>query len=80
MKHRGNFEYCYNGQISVDSKNQIIVGQHLKQNANDKAELDRALYEIEKNTGRLPDKVSLDSGYKTSDNISKLSGKELTVI
>jgi hypothetical protein len=48
MKHRGNYEYCYNGQISVDSKNQIIVGQHLTQNANDKAELDRALTEIEK--------------------------------
>jgi transposase len=48
MKHIGNYEYCYNGQISVDSKNQIIVGQHLTQNANDKAELDRALTEIEK--------------------------------
>ena len=36
MKHKGDFDYCYNGQISVDSKSQIIVGQHLTQNENDK--------------------------------------------
>jgi len=72
MKQRGNYEYCYNGQISVDSKNQIIVGQHLSQNANDKNELGRALTEIEKNTDKLPGKASLDSGYRTSDNISAI--------
>ncbi|MBC8388618.1 MAG: hypothetical protein H8E13_11295 [Actinobacteria bacterium] len=53
MKSRGNYEYYYNGQISVDYKNQIIVGQHLTQNANDKNELVRAIYEIEKNADRL---------------------------
>ena len=46
MKSRGNFEYCYNGQISVDSKNQIIAGQHLTQNANDKNELKKEVDEI----------------------------------
>jgi len=73
MKSRGNFEYCYNGQISVDSKNQIIVGQHLSQNANDKNELAKALTEIEKNTDKLPDKASADSGYMSSSNISALA-------
>ncbi|MBA7581424.1 IS1182 family transposase ISSyth1 [subsurface metagenome] len=77
MKSRGNFEYCYNGQISVDSKNQIIVGQHLSQNANDKNELAKALTEIEKNTDKLPDKASLDSGYRTSDNILTLAGNKI---
>lgn len=76
-KQRGNYEYCYNGQISVDSKNQIIVSQHLTQNANDKAELDRALSEIEKNTGKFPDKMSLDNGYATADNISTLSAAKI---
>jgi len=46
MKSRGSFEYCYNGQISVDSKNQIIAGQHLTQNANDKNELKKEVDEI----------------------------------
>ena len=73
MKHKGSFEYCYNAQISIDSKNQIIVGQHLSRNENDKKELDPALSEIEKNTGKVPDKMSLDSGYMSSDNISSLS-------
>lgn len=72
MKSRGNFEYCYNGQISVDSQSQIIVAQHLTQNANDKNELKRALTEIEKNIDKLPDKISADSGYRSSDNISTL--------
>ena len=72
MKSRGNFEYCYNRQISVDSKNQIIVGQHLSQNANDKNELAKALTEIKNNTDKLPDKASFGGGYKTSDNILAL--------
>ena len=69
MKSRDSFEYCYNGQISVDSKNQIIVGQHLTQNANDKNELKKEVDEIEKNTDKTPDKISADSGYRSSDNI-----------
>ena len=39
MGKKGDFDYAYNGQISVDEDHQIIVGQHLTQNANDKQEL-----------------------------------------
>jgi len=77
MKAKGNFEYCYNGQISVDSQNQIIVGQHLTQNANDKNELKKAVDEIEKNTGKTPEKISADSGYRSSDNISALEESKI---
>lgn len=77
MKSRGNFEYCYNGQISVDSKNQIIVGQHLTQNANDKNELKRALTEIKINTEKTPEKASADSGYRSSDNISAIENAKI---
>ncbi len=31
MGKKGHYEYAYNGQISVDEKAQIIVGQHLSQ-------------------------------------------------
>jgi len=72
MKTRGNFEYCYNGQISVDSKEQIIVSQHLSVNENDKNELDPALYQIKDNMGSLPSVMTLDKGYATPDNIEKL--------
>lgn len=77
MKSRGGFEYCYNGQISVDSKNQIIVGQHLSQNANDKNELKRALTEIKKNTEKTPEKASADSGYRSSDNILTIENAKI---
>jgi len=36
------FDYSYNGQISVDKDNQIIVGYHLSRNANDKQEVELA--------------------------------------
>ena len=77
MKHKGSFDYCYNGQISVDSKNQIIVGQHLSQNENDKNELAPALEDIKDNTGALPNKISLDSGYATAENITALTGAKV---
>ena len=77
MKHKGSFEYCYNGQISVDSKSQIIVGQRLTQNENDKNELAPALYGIENNTSSLPEKISLDSGYATADNITALTNAKV---
>jgi len=69
MKRAKDFAYCYNAQISVDEKSQIIVGQHLTQNANDKKELGRAIDEIKDSTGKVPEKISADSGYCSSDNI-----------
>ncbi|MCK5191630.1 MAG: transposase, partial [Methylococcales bacterium] len=38
MGKKGSFDYQYNAQISVDEDRQIIIGQHLSQNANDKQE------------------------------------------
>ena len=63
MGKKGHYDYNYNPQISVDEDNQIIVGQHVSQNANDKKELEPALEEVKKTTGQLPDKMSMDNGY-----------------
>jgi transposase len=63
MGKKGDFDYCYNGQINVDEDNQIIVGQHLSQNANDKKEVEPALQEMQETMGALPSKVSADNGY-----------------
>jgi len=79
MGKKGNFEYAYNGQVSVDSDHQIIVGQHLSQNANDKKEVDPALKEIKETTGELPDKMSMDNGYMSGDNLQSLSEIEIDV-
>lgn len=68
----GQFDYSYNAQISVDEDNQIIIGQHVSQNSTDHKEVTRAIDEIEANTGRVPDKVSLDNGYFSGDNLETL--------
>jgi len=72
MGKNGNFDYCYNGQICVDSKGQIIVGQFLSQNANDKQEVTPALLKILWNTGRLPNSMSFDNGYFSGYNLEAL--------
>lgn len=77
MGKKGNFDYRYNGQISVDQDNQIIVGQHLSQNANDKKEVDPAMEAIQEATGTLPSKLSADNGYMSGDNLESLDSADL---
>ena len=69
MGKKGAYGYDYNPQISVDEDNQIIIGQHVSQNANDKKELEPALEAIKETTGQLPDKLSMDNGYLSGDNL-----------
>ena len=77
MGKNGNFDYQYNGQISVDKDNQIIVGQHLSQNANDKKEIEPALENIQKTTGTLPSILSADNGYMSGENLETLASAEV---
>ncbi len=77
MGKKGSFDYSYNGQISVDSDTQIIVGQHLSQNANDQQELKPALRQVKESTGELPDKLSADNGYSSGANLEALDGQPI---
>lgn len=72
MGKKGNFDYAYNAQISVDADLQIIVGQHISQNANDKQEIEPALNAVLDTTGRLPDQLSADNGYLSGSNLQAL--------
>lgn len=73
MGKKGHFQYSYNGQVSVDSDHQIIVGQHLSQNANDIQEVAPALDAIYAATGgQLPEKMSIDNGYMSGANLAAL--------
>ena len=72
MGKKGDFDYRYNGQISVDADNQIIIGQHISQQANDKQEVKPALESIEEAAGKLPERMSLDNGYMAGDNLEAL--------
>ena len=79
MGKNGNFDYSYNGQISADEDNQIIVGQHLSQNASDKQEAELGLEEINETTGDFPDTMSLDNGYMSGNNLEAFEDKEIDV-
>jgi len=76
-KKGGNFSYDYNPQISVDSDHQIIVGQHVSQKANDKQEVGPALESIKQTTEKLPEKMSLDNGYMSGDNLGELQDSNI---
>lgn len=75
--NKGDFDYKYNGQISVDSKTQIIIGEHVSQNANDKQEIKPAIEEILSTIGRLPEKMSLDNGYFSGKNLSTIEENQI---
>lgn len=77
MGKKGQYEYAYNGQISVDEKSQIIIGQHVSQNANDKKEVEPALEQIQETMGELPDKMSMDNGYLSGANLEVLGQAEV---
>jgi transposase len=79
MGKKGNFDYQYNPQISVDEDNQIIVGQHISQKANDKQEVEPALVAIKDATGKLPKKLSADNGYLSGDNLKALEDSPIDV-
>lgn len=78
MGKRGEgFDYQYNAQASVDSEHQIIIAQHISQQVNDKREVAPALEQIQETTGQLPDKMSLDNGYASGDNLAALEDTEI---
>ncbi len=72
MGKQGSFDYQYNAQISVDEDTQIIVGQHLSQNVNDKQEIAPALIAIKEAAEKLPKILSADNGYMSGDNLQAL--------
>lgn len=77
MGKNGNFSYQYNGQICVDEDHQIIIEQHLSQNANDKKEIDPALRNIQTTIGKVPAKMSFDNGYMSGNNLEAIEAANL---
>ena len=73
MGKKGNFDYSYNAQISVDADTQIIVGQHISQHANDKQEVEPGLVALKEATDQLPKIMSVDNGYVSGNNLQALS-------
>lgn len=67
---------CYNGQIAVDSKEQIIVASEVSQDATDHYQLKAMVEEAEANLGQLPEQISADAGYSSYDNLEYIEEKQ----
>jgi transposase len=57
------FHQAYNIQVGVDAQAQIIVATKVVQAGADQEQLIPVLREVEKNLGRMPERVSADAGY-----------------
>ena len=66
---KGSFLQGYNCQAAVDDKHQVIVACDTTQQTNDSRQAKPMLEQVKKNTGKAPDKVSMDAGYASEDNI-----------
>src|SRR4030042_99805 len=64
------FEQAYNTQVVVDDQAQVIVAADVTQEANDKRQLVPMLEQVRANLGRLPQKVSADTGYFSEEAVT----------
>lgn len=72
MKMGGSFEQCYNAQAVVDGDSQLIIANGLTNNAADNGELLPMMQAVEKNFGQLPQRVLVDSGYRSEQGLASL--------
>jgi transposase len=80
MKNKkGAYEQCFNPQITVDSEEKIIIGNHVSQAPEDTNELIPMIDETEKNVGKLPEgtEISTDNGYYSGPNFKYFEDKKL---
>jgi transposase len=77
----GGFDQSYNAQASVDIESLLIIGQHLTQHPNDKAELRPALDVLEELPEELGtvDTILADAGYYSEDNVKLCVSEEYRI-
>jgi len=66
---KGSFLQGYNCQAAVDDEHQVIVACDTTQQTNDSQQAKPMMEQVKKNTGKTPDKVSMDAGYASEANI-----------
>ena len=73
MKHPGGrFDYSYNGHTVVDAASHIIVVAELSNNASDSGTLVALVDAVIQNTGRKPEQVLADAGFKSEETFEQL--------
>ena len=73
MKGNDGFIQGYNCQAAVEAEFQLIVGQTVTPQANDKQQLPPMVELIEEQAGQSPEEPLADSGYCSDDNLEYLT-------
>lgn len=73
MKGPDGFVQGYNVQVAVDDL-QLIVGQAVTQDTNDKKQLMPMIRTIERQSGEPPDQVLADAGYCSDESLTAIAG------
>jgi len=77
MKGPDSFVQAYNTQIAVESDLQLIVGQLVTQDANDKQQMKPVVEAIREQSGQKPAEVVSDSGYCSDANLNYLEKNKI---
>lgn len=75
MKTPDGFQQCYNAQVAVDERSQLIVAADVVTAANDKQQLEPLVAQMITNVG-VPRGVIADSGYFSEANVQTLEERE----
>ena len=71
MKGPDGFVQAYNAQVAVDER-QLIVGQAVTQETNDKKQLMLMITTIEQQSGHTPTHILADAGYCSDENLAAI--------
>lgn len=77
MKGSDGFVQGYNCQIAVEENFQLIVGQGVTQETNDKKQLEPMIEAIEEQAGQKPEAVLTDAGYASEENFKYLKRRHI---
>ncbi len=78
MKTSSGFDQCYNGQLTVDSENRLIVATGLTQSAADVEQLLPMVEKAAEVVQETPREVLADAGYRSESNLQKLEDKGIS--
>ncbi|MFZ2159193.1 MAG: IS1182 family transposase [Bradyrhizobium sp.] len=76
MKGPDGFVQAYNVQVAVDDL-QLIVGQAVTQETNDKKQLMPMIMTIEQQSGDTPDQVLADAGYCSDESLTAIAATSI---
>ena len=76
MKGADGFVQAYNAQIAVEPELQLIVGQAVTQETNDKQQIEPMVETIDAQSGQRPEEILADSGYGSESNLEYLESAD----